>query len=132
MGATTKEKYEVINVGNERDLHDVMSTFINNEVSTLESVKKDAENNSENVNSSCLLRIPALAIWGHQLTDEAFEEAIRAEISLTHTNEIAIQTCVCYGILIKYLMITNGDRNDALEFIFQYATLHKYTNILHG
>lgn len=82
------------------------------------------------MSSSCLLRAAPLAVWGHHLSDEELKDAVTEEVTLTHTNELAIEACVCYTLLIKYLIRTNGDRNDALEFVHQYAILNGYKQII--
>ena len=92
--------------------------------------RKNAEQSNEITSSSCLIRASPLAIWGHRLIDKELEDVIREELTLTHTNKLVIQACVCYALFIKYLIVTNGDRNYSLELVYQYATLNEYNEIL--
>jgi ADP-ribosylglycohydrolase len=112
------------------DLQEVMAHFAPGRSPGHLEARKTAEQNSESTSSSCLIRAAPLAIWGHRLTDKELEDAIRKELTLTHTNDLAIQACTCYALFIKYLIITNGDRNDSLEFVYQYATLNEYSKVL--
>jgi ADP-ribosylglycohydrolase len=60
------------------------------------------------------MRITPLAIWAHKLEDHDIDKAVREEVSLTHSNEIAQQAAVCHCICIKNLIQFAGNTHVAL------------------
>jgi len=77
--------------------------------------KKAAQKDSQSNGS--LMRITPLAIFCSQIDDiKLFENAIRSEVSLTHSSLIAQNAAICYCLAIKTLINENGDRKKAYEF----------------
>eukprot|EP01022_Parablepharisma_sp_SALTPOND_P013207 TRINITY_DN1742_c0_g1_i1.p1 TRINITY_DN1742_c0_g1~~TRINITY_DN1742_c0_g1_i1.p1 ORF type:complete len:421 (-),score=13.92 TRINITY_DN1742_c0_g1_i1:30-1292(-) len=88
------------------------------------------ERNMHSESNGCMMRITPLVIWGHKLSDEDLDAAVRADVSLTHPNEIPQQACVAYCICIKHLLKNGGDRMDAIEKTKKYLQDKKYSTAL--
>lgn len=63
------------------------------------------------------MRITPLAIWAHKLSDDDLNTAVRAEVTLTHPNEVAQRACVCYCLCIKYLIKEKGDGLKSIQMV---------------
>lgn len=112
------------------DIQEMMGHFSPDRSPGYQEVRKAADRNSESVSSSCLMRAAPLAIWGRRLSDKELEDAITKELELSHKNKQAIQACICYALFIKNLITTNGDREDSIELVYQYARINGYNRVI--
>ena len=55
-------------------------------------------------NNSCLVRIPALAIWARNLSDSELRSAVKLQTLFTHSNQISIEATYLYAFAIKHLL----------------------------
>ena len=50
------------------------------------------------------MRLSPLAVWCYRLGDDELAKAVRAEVGLTHVNEVNGDACVCYCMAIASLV----------------------------
>ena len=67
------------------------------------------------------MRKAAMCIWGMNLPQEEFIEAITQETVLTNCNQIAVDFTVAYCLMVRHLIKNPMENVEALDIATKYA-----------